>query len=182
MKEFINALLHYIESELVFEKALSVPPKKWVSFTANRFPSRSQYWINVRQGSSSVPLPQRPLVSITRITFALSVPLGRAVFFCSVMFSPRFLFVESEFEYQYIVIWYEWIVKKHNIFDFFLMVWYNVTIIIWKRGDIMPKRNIKQTSHRVASIASKVLRDGRTSKASKTTAGSALSQSKSPKK
>ena len=28
MKEFINALLHYIESELVFEKALSVPPKK----------------------------------------------------------------------------------------------------------------------------------------------------------
>ena len=45
----------------------------------------------------------------------------------------------------------------------------------------MPKRNIKQTSHRVASIASKVLRDGRTRKASKTTAGSALSQAK-PKK
>lgn len=71
--------------------------------------------------------------------------------------------------------------KKTQYIDFFLMVWYNVTIIIWKRGDIMPKRNIKQTSHRVASIASKVLRDGRTSKASKTTAGSALSQAK-PKK
>lgn len=44
--------------------------------------------------------------------------------------------------------------------------------------------NHKQTSARAASAASKVLRDGRTSKASKTAAGSALSQtpSKSKKK
>ena len=34
----------------------------------------------------------------------------------------------------------------------------------------------KVTSARAASVASKVLRDGRTSKASKTAAGSALSQ------
>lgn len=34
----------------------------------------------------------------------------------------------------------------------------------------------KTTSKSVASVASKVLRDGRTSKASKTVAGSALSQ------
>lgn len=37
-------------------------------------------------------------------------------------------------------------------------------------------RNSKQTSARAASAASKVLRDGRTSKASKTAAGSALAQ------
>ncbi len=44
--------------------------------------------------------------------------------------------------------------------------------------------NHKQTSPKAASAASKVLRDGRTSKASKTAAGSALSQtpSKSKKK
>lgn len=41
-----------------------------------------------------------------------------------------------------------------------------------------PKSNLKQTSPRAASAASKVLRDGRTSKASKTAAGSALSQTK----
>ena len=40
----------------------------------------------------------------------------------------------------------------------------------------------KVTSSRVASIASKVLRDGRTSKASKSAAGSALSQKPSTKK
>ncbi len=45
----------------------------------------------------------------------------------------------------------------------------------------MSKSNPKQTSARAASAASKVLRDGRTSKASKTAAGSALSQAK-PKK
>lgn len=38
--------------------------------------------------------------------------------------------------------------------------------------------NKKQTSRKVASTASKVLRDGRTSKASKTCAGSALSQTR----
>lgn len=42
----------------------------------------------------------------------------------------------------------------------------------------MPKSNPKQTSSRAASAASKVLRDGRTGKASKTAAGSALSQAK----
>ena len=40
--------------------------------------------------------------------------------------------------------------------------------------------NKKQTSPKAASAASKVLKDGRTSKASKTAAGSALSQT--PKK
>lgn len=43
-------------------------------------------------------------------------------------------------------------------------------------------RNSKQTSRGAASAASKVLRDGRTSKASKTAAGSALSQTPSRKK
>lgn len=43
-------------------------------------------------------------------------------------------------------------------------------------------RNTKQTSKRAASAASKVLRDGRTSKASKTAAGSALAQTPSRKK
>ncbi len=42
-------------------------------------------------------------------------------------------------------------------------------------------KNSKQTSGRAASAASKVLRDGRTSKASKTAAGSALSQTPSKK-
>lgn len=42
----------------------------------------------------------------------------------------------------------------------------------------MAKSNPKQTSARAASAASKVLSDGRTSKASKTAAGSALSQAK----
>lgn len=42
-------------------------------------------------------------------------------------------------------------------------------------------RNSKQTSARAASAASKVLRDGRTSKASKTAAGSALAQRPSNK-
>ncbi|MCH3961138.1 MAG: hypothetical protein LKE48_03265 [Solobacterium sp.] len=42
-------------------------------------------------------------------------------------------------------------------------------------------KNSKQTSKKVATIASKVLRDGRTSKASKTVAASALSQKSSKK-
>ena len=42
-------------------------------------------------------------------------------------------------------------------------------------------KNSKQTSPRAASAASKVLRDGRTSKNSKTAAGSALSQTPSRK-
>ena len=41
--------------------------------------------------------------------------------------------------------------------------------------------NKKQTSARAAKAASKVLRDGRTSKASKTAAGSALSQKEGKK-
>lgn len=41
--------------------------------------------------------------------------------------------------------------------------------------------NRKQTSPKVASTASKVLRDGRTSSASKTCAGSALSQTRKGK-
>lgn len=42
-------------------------------------------------------------------------------------------------------------------------------------------KNAKQTSKKVASTASKVLRDGRYGKASKSIAGSALAQTK-PKK
>ena len=42
----------------------------------------------------------------------------------------------------------------------------------------MAKANTKQTSPKAASAASKVLRDGRTGAASKTAAGSALSQAK----
>ncbi len=42
-------------------------------------------------------------------------------------------------------------------------------------------KNAKQTSRKVASTASKVLRDGRYGKASKSVAGSALAQNK-PKK
>lgn len=41
--------------------------------------------------------------------------------------------------------------------------------------------NNKQTSKRAATAASKVLRDGRTGKASKTAAGSALAQRPSKK-
>lgn len=46
----------------------------------------------------------------------------------------------------------------------------------------MTKSNPKQTSARAASAASKVLRDGRTGKASKTAAGSALAQANPRKK
>ena len=42
-------------------------------------------------------------------------------------------------------------------------------------------KNTKQTSPRVASVASKVLRDGRYSAAAKTSAGSALAQATSKK-
>ena len=42
--------------------------------------------------------------------------------------------------------------------------------------------NKKQTSPKVATKASKLLRDGRTSKTTKSVAGSALSQTKSTKK
>lgn len=41
-----------------------------------------------------------------------------------------------------------------------------------------PKKNSKQTSPEVASTASKILKDGRYSDASKKVAGSALSQAK----
>ncbi len=43
-------------------------------------------------------------------------------------------------------------------------------------------KNIKQTSKRAATAASKVLRSGRTSKISKTAAGSALAQTPYKKK
>jgi len=42
--------------------------------------------------------------------------------------------------------------------------------------------NSKQTSRKVATKASKILKDGRYSDASKSVAGSALSQTKTPKK
>lgn len=43
-------------------------------------------------------------------------------------------------------------------------------------------KNTKQTSRRVASKASKVLRDGRYSKTSKSVAGSALAQTRPEKR
>ena len=43
-------------------------------------------------------------------------------------------------------------------------------------------KNSKQTSKRVASVASKILRDGRYSSAAKSVAGSALAQTKTGKK
>lgn len=52
-----------------------------------------------------------------------------------------------------------------------------------KHYKIMPKSNAsKVTSPKAAAAASKVLRDGRTSSASKTAAGSALSQTPSKRK
>lgn len=45
----------------------------------------------------------------------------------------------------------------------------------------MAKKNLKQTSKKVASKASKILKDERYSKTSKSVAGSALSQTKSSK-
>ncbi|GAB7231284.1 hypothetical protein [Facklamia hominis] len=44
------------------------------------------------------------------------------------------------------------------------------------------RRNNKQTSKKVASKASKILKDGRYSKTSKSVAGSALSQTKKGRK
>lgn len=46
----------------------------------------------------------------------------------------------------------------------------------------MAKRNTRQTSKRVASKASKILKDGRYGKISKSVAGSALSQTRPSKK
>jgi hypothetical protein len=46
----------------------------------------------------------------------------------------------------------------------------------------MAKRNTRQTSKNVASKASKILKDGRYSKPSKSVAGSALSQTRPGKK
>ncbi len=46
----------------------------------------------------------------------------------------------------------------------------------------MAKRNSKQTSRKIARKASRILRDGRYSKNSKSVAGSALSQTKPKRK
>lgn len=46
----------------------------------------------------------------------------------------------------------------------------------------MPKIKVKQTSRKVASYASRILRDKRYSKIAKSVAGSALAQTKSKKK
>lgn len=54
---------------------------------------------------------------------------------------------------------------------------------IFKKSEVTKMaKNTKQTSRRVASKASKVLRDGRYSKTSKSVAGSALSQARPKKK
>lgn len=54
--------------------------------------------------------------------------------------------------------------------------------MIYIRKEVKFMANRKQTSRKVASKASKILRDGRSSKASKSVAGSALSQSRGSKK
>lgn len=54
---------------------------------------------------------------------------------------------------------------------------------IFKESEVIKMaKNTKQTSRRVASKASKVLRDGRYSKTSKSVAGSVLSQARPKKK
>ena len=62
-----------------------------------------------------------------------------------------------------------------------IIVLENIHSQILTKGGMLVAKNSKQTSKRAASAASKVLRDGRTSKASKTAAGSALSQTPSRK-
>lgn len=56
----------------------------------------------------------------------------------------------------------------------FQNMWYNQIV----RKEVPNMANNKQTSKSVASKASKILRDGRYSKTSKSVAGSALSQTK----
>ena len=51
-----------------------------------------------------------------------------------------------------------------------------------KGSDFIMAKNSNQTSPKAATASSKVLRDGRTGKDSKTAAGSALSQTPSHKK
>lgn len=63
---------------------------------------------------------------------------------------------------------------KLAIFNYF----FGFIILNVERGVIEMVKNSKQTSRRVASTASKILRDGRYSKASKSVAGSALAQTK----
>ena len=54
---------------------------------------------------------------------------------------------------------------------------------IFKESEVINMaKNTKQTSRKVASKASKILRDGRYSKTSKSVAGSALSQTRPKKK
>lgn len=63
---------------------------------------------------------------------------------------------------------------KLAIFNYFL----GSIILNVEREMIEMVKNSKQTSRRVASTASKILRDGRYGKASKSVAGSALAQTK----
>lgn len=63
---------------------------------------------------------------------------------------------------------------KLAIFNYF----FGFIILNVEREVIEMVKNSKQTSRRVASTASKILRDGRYSKASKFVAGSALAQTK----
>lgn len=63
---------------------------------------------------------------------------------------------------------------KLSIFNYFL----GFIILNVESEVILMAKNNKQTSRRVASTASKILRDGRYGKASKSVAGSALAQAK----
>ena len=63
---------------------------------------------------------------------------------------------------------------KLAIFNYF----FGFIILNVEREVIEMVKNSKQTSRRDASTASKILRDGRYSKASKSVAGSALAQTK----
>lgn len=61
-----------------------------------------------------------------------------------------------------------------------ILNYFRVFIILKAESEVISMaKNSKQTSRRVASTASKILRDGRYGKASKSVAGSALAQTKS---
>lgn len=67
---------------------------------------------------------------------------------------------------------------KLDIFNYF----FKLIILNVEREVIAMAKNSKQTSKRVASVASKILRDGRYSSAAKSVSGSALAQTKASRK
>lgn len=55
-------------------------------------------------------------------------------------------------------------------------------LLMYNERGVMARKNTKQTSQKVARRASEILRDGRSSKRSKSVAGSALSQARPKRK